>query len=195
MRPSLAAASRCLATSSTPVVSRSSRCTRRGRSPKRSAMPASMPSMWRLVPVPPCTARPNGLLSTRTWSSSKRIMCSMRSRSALESPSGGFDARAPACRLAHDLGHADLRAGLEPLVGLRRGGCRRGSVRCAAASAGRRSRRRESAVRNQRSSRTPGLAALYLDGLDAFVHGRSLRWAHRECAGRSARSCRTTEEF
>ncbi len=120
MRPSLAAASRCLATSSTPVVSRSSRCTSRGRSPpKRSAMPASMPSMWRLVPVPPCTASPNGLLRTRTCSSSKRIIVSMRSRSALESPSGGFERRRRLLLgLLHDLRHAHLRARLEPLVGL-----------------------------------------------------------------------------
>ena len=70
----LAAAKRVLATSKQPAVSLSSRCTSRGRCPCASRKTSSMPSMWRMVPEPPCTASPIGLLSTNTSASSCSVL-------------------------------------------------------------------------------------------------------------------------
>ncbi len=65
-------ADRFLATSSTPEVSRSRRCTSsRKRASGRSARKPSMTP--KLNPLPPCTAVPEGLLSTRMWSSSYKM--------------------------------------------------------------------------------------------------------------------------
>ena len=58
---SRAAAAGVLPSTSTPEVSRSSRCTSRGRSGPSPQAPSSR-SMWRLVLVPPCTARPGRLV-------------------------------------------------------------------------------------------------------------------------------------
>ena len=122
-----------LATTRRPLVSRSSRCTRRGRSPP-PASAASMPSRWRGVPVPPWTASPAGLFRTSSASSSCRI--SERSQSA---------SRGLADRLASRLGAGPAglaRAAARGCSGRRaaarwppRAGRRSGPGRCAAASA------------------------------------------------------------
>ena len=64
------AASRVRATTSTPDVSRSSRCTSRGFSPFWLRQASSMESTLRVTPDPPCTASPAGLLKTKTFGSS-----------------------------------------------------------------------------------------------------------------------------
>ena len=71
--PRNAAAVRVRATTSTPDVSRSSRCTSRGLRPCRSVKASSIASTCRVTPEPPCTARPAGLFSTMTSASSCRI--------------------------------------------------------------------------------------------------------------------------
>ena len=65
-----AAANRVLATKRQPAVSLSRRCTSRGRCPCASRIASSMPSIWRVVPEPPCTASPIGLFNTITSASS-----------------------------------------------------------------------------------------------------------------------------
>lgn len=60
------------ATNSTPEVSRSRRCTSsRNRASGRNARSPSMTP--KLNPLPPCTAVPEGLFSTRIWSSSYKM--------------------------------------------------------------------------------------------------------------------------
>ena len=60
---------RLRATTRMPDVSRSSRCTSRGRTPNSSPQLSSIPSICRLVFEPPCTASPAGLSSTKISSS------------------------------------------------------------------------------------------------------------------------------
>ena len=93
----------------------SSRCTRRGRSADSKRSPSSSASTWRSVLVPPCTARPAGLLTTIAQSS----RYSTASRSSATS-CGRARGAAPARRRRGGLGqrrHADRLARRDRVAG------------------------------------------------------------------------------
>ena len=98
-----AAEKRFFATRRQPAVSLSRRCTSRGRWPSRLRIAPSMPSIWRVVPDPPCTASPIGLLSTITSSSSNSVMDLMKARSlcsaGLSAPGRGASSRSGGMRI------------------------------------------------------------------------------------------------
>ena len=79
---SAAAAGSVRATTITPDVSRSRRCTSRGRWRLLPWRPSSMPSIWRATPEPPWLGMPLGLFSTKVDASSWMTRLSMNALSA-----------------------------------------------------------------------------------------------------------------